>query len=55
MLTLIGLSQAAKVTIGLIAIFGVGFPILVQGLIMFAVSVARGERAANEARRAHRR
>lgn len=55
MLTVIGLSEAAKVTIGLIAVFGVGFPLLVQGLIAFAVSVARGERADNEARRARRR
>lgn len=55
MLTVIGMSQALTVTIGLVAVFGVGFPLVVQGLIMFAVSVARGERAANEERRARRR
>jgi K+-transporting ATPase c subunit len=53
-LTLIGLSEALKTTIALIAIFGVFFPLLVQGLIMFAVSVARGEKAANDERRGRR-
>jgi hypothetical protein len=53
-LTLIGLSQAWKMTLGLVVVFFVAFPILVQGLILFAVSVARGEREANEARKRRR-
>lgn len=55
MLTVIGMSEALKVTLGLGIIFGVAFPLLVQGLIMFAISVGRGEKAANEERRARRR
>jgi hypothetical protein len=54
-LTVIGMSEAFKVTAALIIVFGVAFPVLVQGLIAFAISVARGERAANEARRNRRR
>ena len=37
------LSEAVKTDIALIAVFGVAFPALVQGLIMFAVAVATGE------------
>ncbi|MEA2280292.1 MAG: hypothetical protein QOK21_899 [Solirubrobacteraceae bacterium] len=55
MLTLIGLSQAWKMTLGLVVVFFVAFPILVQGLIMFAASVARGEHEANERRKNRRR
>jgi hypothetical protein len=51
---LIALSEATKVTIALIAVFGVFFPVLVQGLIMFAISVGRGEKAANDERRGRR-
>jgi hypothetical protein len=54
-LTVIGLSPAWSFSIGLIAVFGIGFPLLVQGLIMFAASVARGEKKANEERRNRRR
>jgi hypothetical protein len=54
-LTVIGLSEAWKVSLGLAIVFGVAFPVLVQGLIMFAASVARGEKAANEERRNRRR
>jgi hypothetical protein len=54
-LTLLGLSEAWKVSLGLIVVFFVAFPILVQGLIMFAVAVARGEHEANEQRMNRRR
>jgi hypothetical protein len=54
-LTVIGLSEAWKFTLGLVVVFFVAFPILVQGLILFAISVAKGERAANEERRNRRR
>ena len=55
MLTLLGLSEAWKMSLGLIVVFFVAFPILVQGLIMFAASVARGEREANQHRKNRRR
>jgi hypothetical protein len=54
-LTLIGLSEAWKMTLGLVFVFFVLFPILVQGLIAFAASVARGEHEANEQRKNRRR
>lgn len=44
----IGLSAFSS-TFGLIVVFGVMFPVLVQGLIVLAVAQARGERAENEA------
>ncbi len=44
----IGLSALAA-TFGLVVIFLVVFPVLVQGLIVVAVAQARGERAENEA------
>jgi hypothetical protein len=40
---LLALSEAWKTDIALIAVFGVAFPALVQGMIMFAVAVAKGE------------
>ena len=43
----IALSSVAA-TLGLIAIFFVVFPLLVQGLIMFAAAQAMGERAENQ-------
>ena len=55
MLTLLGLSEAWKMSLGLIVVFFVLFPILVQGLIMFAASVARGEHEANLQRQNRRR
>jgi hypothetical protein len=52
---LIALTDAAKATIALIAVFGVIFPALVTGLIVFAVAQAMAERQENLARRARRR
>lgn len=37
-----------KFTIGLVVVFFVAFPILVQGLIAFAVAQGLGERAENQ-------
>ena len=51
---LVALSEAWKMSIGLIAIFGVIFPALITGLIVFAVAQAFGERQQNLARR-HKR
>jgi heme/copper-type cytochrome/quinol oxidase subunit 1 len=51
---LVALSDAWAFSLGLIAIFGVLFPALVTGLIVFAVAQALGERQANEARRNRR-
>ena len=51
---LIALSDAWKASIALIAIFGVIFPALVTGLIVFAVAQAMAERQENIARRAKR-
>ena len=51
---LIALSDAWKASIALIAIFGVIFPALVTGLIVFAVAQAAAERQENLARRAKR-
>ena len=51
---LVALSEAWTMSIGLIAIFGVLFPGLVTGLLVFAIAQAIGERQDNEARR-HRR
>ncbi|MDQ3849054.1 MAG: hypothetical protein M3296_00355 [Actinomycetota bacterium] len=41
-------SQDWTDTFGLVVIFFVMFPVLVQGLLAFAAMVARGERAENE-------
>ena len=51
---LIALSDAWKATIALIAVFGVVFPALVTGLIVFAVAQAAAERQQNLERRAKR-
>jgi hypothetical protein len=51
---LIALSYAWQVSIALIAIFGVLFPGLLTGLIVFAAAQASGERQDNLARR-HKR
>ena len=51
---LMALSEAWIFSIGLIAIFGVIFPALMTGLIVFAVAQALGERQQNEARRHQR-
>jgi hypothetical protein len=50
MLTVLALSMAWKWTLALIAIFGIGFPALVTGLIVFAVSQSAAERRANRQR-----
>lgn len=47
--------SATGATLGLVAVFFVVFPILIQGLIAFAAAQALGERAENqEYRRTHR-
>lgn len=51
---LIALSDAWKASLALIAVFGVIFPALVTGLIVFAVAQAFGERQENLARQ-HKR
>jgi Na+/pantothenate symporter len=48
---LVALSEAWKFSIGLFAIFGVLFPGLLTGLIVFAVARAFGERQENLSRR----
>ena len=52
---LIALSEAWKASIALIVVFGVVFPALVTGLIVFAVAQAAAERQENLERRARRR
>jgi hypothetical protein len=42
-------------TFGLVVVFFVIFPVLVQGLIAFAVAIAMGERADNEEYARHHR
>jgi hypothetical protein len=48
---LIALSEAAKVTIALLGLFGVVFPAIVTGLIIFAAAQAMAERQQNLERR----
>jgi hypothetical protein len=47
-------NQALTVTLVCIAVWGIAFPVLVQGLIVYAVIQARGERRANEEMRRRR-
>ena len=47
MTTLMALNEAAKVTIGLAAIFGIVFPAIVTGCIIFAAAQATAERQQN--------
>jgi hypothetical protein len=47
-------SEAFKVTVVSLAIWVVFFPVLVQGLIIYAVVQARGEKRANEEYRRRR-
>jgi hypothetical protein len=54
MVELFALDDAAKATIALIAVFGVVFPALVTGLLIFAVAQAAAERQENLERRARR-
>jgi len=49
------LSKAQETTIVNLVIWGVVFPALVTGLLVFAVIRAIGERAENEENRRHRR
>jgi hypothetical protein len=55
MSTFVALSQAAQTTIADIAVWIIGFPALVTGLIAYAVVQARGERQADEQARLRRR
>lgn len=48
---LLALSEAWKVTIALVGLFGVVFPALVTGLIIFAAAQAMAERQQNLDRR----
>ena len=50
----LGLSALAA-TLGLVVIFFVIFPVLVQGLIAFAIAQVMGERAENQEYMARRR
>ena len=45
---MLALSDAFESTFGLVIVFFVAFPLLVQGLIGFAVAQALGERADNQ-------
>jgi hypothetical protein len=54
MITLLALSNAAKTTIALGGLFGVLFPAIVTGLIIFAVAQAMTERQENVRRRTGR-
>jgi len=51
---IIALSEAVKTDISLIAIFGILFPALVTGLLVFAVAQSMAERADNVGRRRYR-
>ena len=51
---LVALSEVWTMSIALIAIFGVLFPGLVTGLLVFAIAQALGERQENQARRNRR-
>jgi hypothetical protein len=53
-LELFALDDAAKATIALVAVFGVVFPALVTGLIVFAAAQAAAERQENLERRNRR-
>jgi hypothetical protein len=52
---LFALSEAWQTTIALVGLFGVLFPALVTGLIVFAVAQAMAERQQNLERRQGRR
>jgi site-specific recombinase len=52
---LIALSDAVKTDIALIGVFGVLFPAIVTGLLVFAVAQAVAERSQNLERRNRRR
>ena len=50
-MTLIAFSEAAQTTIALVGLFGVLFPAIVTGLIIFAAAQAAAERQQNLERR----
>jgi hypothetical protein len=52
---IIALSEAVKTDLALIGLFGIVFPALVTGLIVFAISQSMAERADNLRRRRFRR
>ena len=52
---LLALSEAAKTTISIIVIWGIAFPALVTGLIVFAIAGALGEARDNRERWSFRR
>ena len=54
MLELFALDDAAKATIALVGVFGVLFPALATGLIVFAAAQAAAERQQNLERRSKR-
>jgi Na+-translocating ferredoxin:NAD+ oxidoreductase RnfE subunit len=51
MTTLMALTEAAQTTIALLAVFGVVFPAIVTGCIIFAAAQAAAERQQNLERR----
>ena len=51
---LVALSEATSVTLVSLAIWVVLFPVLVQGLIIYAIIQARGEKRENDLARTHR-
>jgi hypothetical protein len=53
-MVLVALSEAWQTTIALVAVFGVLFPALVTGCIVFAVAQGMSERQQNRERRARR-
>jgi hypothetical protein len=55
MALLLALSEAWKATIALVAVFGILFPALVTGLILFAAAQVMAERQQNLERRHGRR
>jgi hypothetical protein len=54
MLLLLALDDATKTTLALLGIFGVLFPAIVTGLIIFAIAQAMSERSQNIERRSNR-
>jgi len=50
MFELLALSEAVKHTLALILVFGVAFPALVTGLLVFTAVQVMGERAENKRR-----
>jgi hypothetical protein len=53
-MALMALSEAWQTTLALVGVFGIVFPALVTGCIVFAVAQAMSERQQNRERRARR-